>query len=47
MIHDIDIILGLNRNKVKDFHAVGVRVLTGQEDIASVRVILKTAASAI
>lgn len=41
MIHDIDIILGLNKTKVKDFHAVGVKVLTGQEDIASVRVIFE------
>jgi len=41
MIHDIDIILGLNRCEVEDFHAVGVPVLTPQEDIASVRVLFK------
>jgi predicted dehydrogenase len=39
MIHDIDIILGLNNCGVKAFHAVGVNVLTDREDIASVRII--------
>ncbi len=39
MIHDIDIVLGLNNCPVKDFHAVGVNVLTPLEDIASARVI--------
>jgi len=38
MIHDIDIVMGLNNCPVKDFHAVGVNVLTPLEDIASVRV---------
>ncbi len=41
MIHDIDIVLGLNNCPVKDFHAVGVNVLTGLEDIANVRVIFE------
>ena len=38
MIHDIDIILGLNQNPVKEIHAVGVNVLTPLEDIASARI---------
>ena len=41
MIHDIDIILGLNNCPVKDFHAVGVSVLTPLEDIASVRILFE------
>jgi len=42
MIHDIDIILGLNHNcKVSNFHAVGVNVLTPLEDIASARIIFE------
>lgn len=41
MIHDIDIILGLNNCPVKDLHAVGVNVLTDLEDIASVRIIFE------
>ncbi len=39
MIHDLDIVLGLNRCPVEDFHAVGVNVLTPLEDIASVRLL--------
>ncbi len=40
MIHDLDIILGINDDSpVKDFHAVGINVLTPMEDIASVRVV--------
>lgn len=41
MIHDIDIILGLNECAILDFHAVGVNVLTEKEDIASVRVVFE------
>jgi predicted dehydrogenase len=41
MIHDIDIILGLNRSPVKSFHAVGVNVLTPLEDIANARIIFE------
>jgi predicted dehydrogenase len=41
MIHDIDIVLGLNHCAVKSFHAVGASVLTAMEDIASVRVIFE------
>ncbi|MCB9771140.1 MAG: Gfo/Idh/MocA family oxidoreductase [Candidatus Omnitrophica bacterium] len=41
MIHDIDIILGINNSPVKDFHGVGINVLTSMEDIASVRVIFE------
>ncbi len=40
MIHDIDIILGLNAATIKNIHAVGINVLTKLEDIASVRMIL-------
>lgn len=39
MIHDIDIILGLNNSGIKNFHAVGINVLTELEDIASARII--------
>ena len=38
MIHDIDIILGLNKSPIKDIQAVGVHVLTPLEDIASARI---------
>jgi predicted dehydrogenase len=41
MIHDLDIILGLNNCPVQSFHAVGVNVLTEKEDIASVRIIFE------
>jgi len=41
MIHDIDIILGLNSSSIKNIHAVGINVLTKLEDIASVRMILE------
>lgn len=41
MIHDLDIILGINECPVKDFHAVGLNVLTDREDISSVRVIFE------
>lgn len=37
MIHDIDIILGLVKNHIKDVEAVGAPVLSGYEDIANVR----------
>jgi len=37
MIHDIDIILGLVKDKIKDVEAIGASVLSGQEDIANVR----------
>ena len=41
MIHDIDIILGLNQEPVESVHAVGVQVLTPLEDIASARIIFE------
>lgn len=41
MIHDIDIVLGLNNGPVESFHAVGVNVLTTKEDIASVRLVFE------
>jgi len=37
MIHDIDIILGLVKSKIKSIEAMGVPVLTPYEDIANVR----------
>ncbi len=37
MIHDIDIVLGLVKSKIKRISAVGVNVLTSFEDIANAR----------
>ncbi len=42
MIHDIDIILGLNSAPIKSIHAVGINVLTKLDDIASVRITLES-----
>lgn len=42
MIHDIDIILGLNSAPIKNIHAVGINVLTKLDDIASVRITLES-----
>ncbi len=41
MIHDIDIVLGLIKSPIKDLHAVGAKVLTSLEDIASARLIFE------
>lgn len=41
MIHDLDIVLALNNCAVKNIHAVGINVLTGKEDIASVRIVFE------
>lgn len=41
MIHDIDIILGLVKTKIKKIEAVGVKVLTDYEDIANARITFK------
>ncbi len=41
MIHDIDIVLGLVDSKINDIQAVGVKVLTDQEDIANARITFK------
>lgn len=41
MIHDIDIILALVRNKIKSIDAIGVDVLTPYEDIANARIVFK------
>lgn len=41
MIHDIDIILGLEDSEITDIQAVGVNVLTDFEDIANCRVTFK------
>ncbi|NQT90661.1 MAG: Gfo/Idh/MocA family oxidoreductase [Candidatus Omnitrophica bacterium] len=38
MIHDIDIILGLVRSPVKSIEAVGVKILSKNEDIANARI---------
>lgn len=44
MIHDIDIILGLVKDDIKNIDAVGAPVLTGYEDIANVRLQFKNGA---
>jgi len=41
MIHDIDIILGLVKSKVRRIEAIGVKVLSDYEDIANVRITFK------
>ncbi|MCK4993663.1 MAG: Gfo/Idh/MocA family oxidoreductase [Candidatus Omnitrophica bacterium] len=41
MIHDIDIVLSLVKSPLKHTHAIGVNVLSQNEDIASVRLIFK------
>ena len=41
MIHDIDIVLGLEDSAIKDTQAVGVKVLTDYEDIANARITFK------
>lgn len=41
MIHDIDIILGLMKQEIKDVEAVGAAVLSDYEDIANVRLKFK------
>jgi predicted dehydrogenase len=38
MIHDIDIVLALVKSKIESIDAIGVKVLTEHEDIASVRI---------
>jgi predicted dehydrogenase len=38
MIHDLDIVLSLVRSPVRELHAVGLRILSTQVDIANVRV---------
>jgi predicted dehydrogenase len=38
MIHDIDIILGLIKSKIKDIQAVGMKIMTDHEDIANARI---------
>jgi predicted dehydrogenase len=38
MIHDIDIVLGLTKSKVKTIDAVGMKILTKHEDIANARI---------
>lgn len=38
MIHDIDIVLGLVRSKIKQIESVGINVLTKFEDIANTRI---------
>lgn len=41
MIHDIDIVLDLVKDKIKRIEAVGVNVLTSHEDIANARIVFK------
>ena len=41
MIHDLEVVLHLVRSPVKDFHAVGVPVLSPSEDIANARLIFE------
>jgi predicted dehydrogenase len=41
MIHDLDIILDLVKDKIKKIEAKGVRVLSSSEDIANVRITFK------
>ena len=38
MIHDLDIILKLNKSKIKSIHAKGINVLTNNADIANARI---------
>ncbi|MFH1782084.1 MAG: Gfo/Idh/MocA family oxidoreductase [Candidatus Omnitrophota bacterium] len=41
MIHDIDIVLGFTRSKIKDIQAIGMKILTKYEDIANARIRFK------
>ena len=41
MIHDIDIVLGFTKSKIKDIQAIGMKILTKHEDIANVRIRFK------
>ncbi|MDP2921482.1 MAG: Gfo/Idh/MocA family oxidoreductase [Candidatus Omnitrophota bacterium] len=41
MIHDIDIVLGLTKSKVKTIDALGMKILTDHEDIANARIRFK------
>ena len=38
MIHDIDIVLGLTKSKVKHIDSLGMKILTNHEDIANARI---------
>ena len=41
MIHDIDIVLGLTKSKVKSIDSLGMKILTDHEDIANARIRFK------
>lgn len=41
MIHDIDIVLHLCRSEIRSIEAVGVKVLSGREDIANARMVFE------
>ncbi|MFC1666978.1 Gfo/Idh/MocA family oxidoreductase [Candidatus Omnitrophota bacterium] len=41
MIHDIDIVLGFTKSKIKDIQAIGMKILTKHEDIANARISFK------
>jgi len=46
MIHDLDIIQSIVPSPVKHIHAVGIPVITGSSDIASVRIIFENGCTA-
>ena len=39
MIHDLDIVMSINKSKIKNIQANGVSVLTGKADIANARIV--------
>ena len=41
MIHDIDIIMSLNKSKIKNIQASGISVLTNKTDIANARIVFE------
>ncbi|MDC3386460.1 Gfo/Idh/MocA family oxidoreductase [Gammaproteobacteria bacterium] len=41
MIHDLDIIMSINKSKIKNIHASGISVLTNKTDIANARIVFK------
>ena len=41
MIHDLDIIMSLNKSKVKNIYANGISVLTSKTDIANARIVFE------
>tara|TARA_B110000008_G_scaffold264987_1_gene289737 strand:+ start:19 stop:945 length:927 start_codon:yes stop_codon:yes gene_type:complete len=41
MIHDLDIIMSINKSKIKNIHASGISVLTNKTDIANARIVFE------